>query len=236
MWLPAGTKAKSHAKIVDPATESQPSLVPGQRPIAVSWEQLSKLSSLASDMSPSEQAEWAHYHFLNLRGKQSSNIVFTASRRKKCLFADRTHIRPVVACITRGERSILYMHTPGFLETFFLTPISHLHPMNIIQLSFCEVVSTSLPSQKEWDGGLCFLHMEIDLLPLLLISEGLWDDYSSPYNTLTHVHKLLEISLVKIFSRKDAFLNFQKFYKVTTEWLFPKTASIGEHISISRTL
>lgn len=76
------------------------------------------LLSLASNMSPSELAERVHYHFLNLRGMQNSNIVFTATRRKKFLFPDRTYIRPVMTCITRGERSILYMHILHFLETF----------------------------------------------------------------------------------------------------------------------
>lgn len=46
MWLPAGTKAKIDAKIVDPVTERLPSLVPGQISTVLSWEQLSKLSSL----------------------------------------------------------------------------------------------------------------------------------------------------------------------------------------------
>lgn len=141
------------------------------------------LLSLASNMSPSEQAERVHYHFLNLRGKQSSNIVFTAIRRKNFLFPDRTCIRPVVICIAKGEKSILYMHILGFLETFFVTPMSHLQPMDITQLSFSVVVSTSVPSQEEQDGGLCFLYVETDLLPFLLISEGFmgWLFFSLKY-------------------------------------------------------
>lgn len=44
MWLPASTKAKMYAKIVDPVTERLPLLVPGQISIALSGGQLSKLS------------------------------------------------------------------------------------------------------------------------------------------------------------------------------------------------
>lgn len=76
------------------------------------------LLSLVSNTSPSEQAERVHYHFLDLRGKQSSNIVFTATRRKKLLFPDRTYIRPLMTWKSRGERSSLYMHILSFLEMF----------------------------------------------------------------------------------------------------------------------
>lgn len=115
------------------------------------------LLSLASNMSPSEQAERVHYHFLNVRRKQSSNIILTATRRKKFLFSDTTYVRYRWWYAQREEKCpscrLFTCTTLVSLKhsLILLTPSSHLHPMDVIQLSFCEVTSTSLQTQTPWE-------------------------------------------------------------------------------------
>lgn len=169
-----------------------PSWHEGKKPCQDSWSSHRKSAFIgtrpetnSSELGAAFKALVSCFKYDSLRASRKGSLPFPESQGKAefqhCFYSNQkeemficrqnTHKASGGMHDKRRKVPILYMHTPGFLEAFFLTPISHLHPMNIIQLSFCEVVSTSLPSQKEWDGGLCFLHVETDLLPLL-ISEG----------------------------------------------------------------